>query len=186
MRCDEIQDRFIDLLYCERGTPPANPELQAHIDSCPTCRKELEELKTVQGTLRLWKDEPPLRPVGLGLLRHDYFFRPRRPALWSALRYAGIAAMLLIALLVLANPEIKWNKEGFYFKTSLPWGVSRSDYYTKAEARNLIKRALNDSETQMTETTRLMMDRLLDTIDQERWMDFRLVRHQAAQNRNKN
>jgi hypothetical protein len=38
----------------------------------------------------------------------------------------------------------------------------------------------------MTETTRLMMDRLLDTIDQERWMDFRLVRHQAAQNRNKN
>jgi hypothetical protein len=100
------------------------------------------------------------------------------------MRYAAIAAMLLLAFLTLANPEIRWNKEGFYYKSHLPWGAS--DSYTKAEARNLIKRALDDSEAQMTETTRLMMERLLDTIDQERWMDFRLVRHQAAQNRNKN
>lgn len=184
MRCDEIQERFIGLMYNERGTPPANPELQAHIDSCPTCRKELEELKIVQGTLRLWKDEPPLRPISLP--RHDYVFHRRIPAFWSALRYAGIAAVLLISLLVLANPEIKWSGEGFYFKANLPWGLSRSDYYTKAEARNLIKRALDDSETQMTETTRLMMNGLLDTIDQERWMDLRLVRQQAVQNRNKN
>jgi len=184
MRCDEIQERFIELMYSERGTPSANSELHAHIDSCPACRKELEELKIVQGTLRLWKDEPPLRPISLP--RHDYIFHRRIPAFWSALRYAGIAAMLLISLLVLANPEIKWNREGFYFKANLPWGLSKSDYYTKAEARDLIKRALDVSETQMTETTSLMMDQLLDTIDQQRWMDFRLVRSQAAQSRNKN
>ena len=39
MRCDEIKERFVDLLYHEQGTPSASPELQAHFRSCPNCQK---------------------------------------------------------------------------------------------------------------------------------------------------
>ncbi len=185
MRCDEIQERFVDLLYNENGTPPASPELQAHINSCPACQKELEELKSVQRSLRSWEDEPPLRHV---VLPRDEYALPKRHSwfVWSALRYAAVAVIVLIAFLSIASPEITWNSKGFSFKTNPPWGVPRSDYYTKAETRDIIKAVRDDSEAQMTETTRLMMERLLDTVDQERMMDLRLVRHETEQNRNKN
>jgi hypothetical protein len=185
MRCDEIQERLIDLLYSERGTPSASPELQAHVDSCPACRKELEGLKDLRGTLKLWKDEPPLRPVSLP--GWEYASRSRQPVVWRAMRYAAIAAMLLIAFLTLANAEITWNKEGFSYKNHmLPWGASKADYYSKAEVRDIIKRVRDDSEAEMTETTRLMVERLLDTIDQDRLMDLRLIRRSSAQDRSKN
>ncbi len=185
MRCEEIRERFVDLLYSERGTPPASPELQAHINSCPSCRKELEELRAVQLSLRSWEDEPPLRSFVLP--RDEYALPKRRHSLfWGALRYAAVAAIVLIAFLTIAGPEITWNKEGFSFKTNPPWAGSKPDYYTKAETRSIIKAVRDDSEAQMTETTRLMLDDLLDTIDQERLMDLRLVRHSTEPNRNKN
>ncbi len=184
MRCDEIQERFIDLLYSEKGTPPASRELQAHIDSCPVCRKQLEELKEVRGSLHLWKDEAPLHPVRVPLSEGS--LRVAGSRVWSAWRYAAIAAMLFVGFLILSNPDISLSRQGFSFKTNMPWGASGSDYYTKAEVRDIIKRALDDSEAQTTETTRLMMERLLDTIDQERMMDLRLARHEVEQNRNKN
>jgi len=184
MRCNEIQERFVDLLYNETGTPPASSELRAHIESCPSCRRELEELKSTQGTLRLWENEPPLRPVRLP--RDDYNFTPPRLSLWRAWRYAAIAAALIIAFLAVASPEITWNKQGFSFKTNAPWNVAKSDYYTKSETRDLLKRVIDDSEKNMTEAEYLMMQEVLNTIERDRIMDLRLVRHQAEQNRNKN
>ncbi len=184
MRCNEIQERFVELLYNEAGTPPASPELRAHIDSCPSCRKELEELKSTQKALRLWGDESPLRPVRVPSV--DYYANPPRSALWRVWRYAAVAAMLLIAFLALANPEITWNKEGFSFRTNVPWSAAKPDYYTKEETRMLLKRVIDDSEKNMTEADYLMMQELLNTIEQDRAFDLRLVRHQAVQNHNKN
>src|SRR2546427_4409303 len=155
MRCDEIQERFVELLYDETGTPPASAELRAHVDSCPACRAELEELRSVRGALAAWKDEPPLRSVARA--------RPRErsapasgPWLLRAARYGALAAMALLAFLALANAEITWNRDGFSFRTHL--FAARPDtreFYTRSETRDLVRRALDDTE-------RRLCDRALD------------------------
>ncbi len=175
----------MDLLYREQGTPPASPELLAHLESCPSCRHELEELNGVQRTLRLWEDEAPLRPV---LLPRHVHARPA-PSLtfWTITRRIAMAAAVLLAFLALGNAEIKWETGSFSFKTRLaPWYGPGAEYYTKSEARDLVRRALDDTEARMMETNYLMMQRVLDTMEQERWNDLRLigVRQVDARGRN--
>ncbi len=185
MRCDEIQERFVDLLYDERGTPPASPELRAHIASCPACRAQLEELLEVRQQLKTWEDEAPASPVAIPTVA-----RQRRTsgfALWPVLRYAGIAALVVFAFLSLSNAEITWNKEGFSFRTHLfSSRTGRDDYYTKAENRDVIKKALDDSEARMTELNYRMIQRMLDTVDQERMQELRYVRNSQDRIRGKN
>ncbi len=185
MRCEDIQERFVDLLYSERGTPAASPELKAHVDSCPDCRRELEELQRLRGTLSLWPDEPPLRPVQV-----PQPARPkvtRRVTAWNVLRFASLAALVVLAFLALANAEVSWTRDGFAFKTRLfPSRTASSDYYTKAEVRDMLKRALDDSEARMMETNSVMIDRMMDTMDQERWQEWRLVSGRSLSTHGKN
>lgn len=181
MRCDEIRERFVDLLYDEKGTPPASPELRAHLDSCPACRDELRLLRGAQTALRSWTEEAPLRPVLLPLRGGA---RAPRPAALRWLRTASWAAALLLAFLALANAEIRWNKDGFLFRTGLwrqaePQGAS----YSRDETRDLIKRALEDSEARMMDTNYLMMQRAMDLMDQERYRDLRYIRDLAGRGR---
>ena len=175
MRCDEIQERMVELLYDEQGTPSAGPELRAHLLSCPECRKELEELKGVQNLLKVWKDESPLRPVTVPWVA-EVPPRARFGTPWRVPIYAAVALLVIIAFLGLSNAEISLGKGGFSYKSHL-FGPS-TDYYTKAEVRDILKRALDDSESRMTETNYLMMQRVLDTMEQDRLADFRLVRSQ--------
>jgi predicted anti-sigma-YlaC factor YlaD len=183
MRCDEIQEHIIELIYAEDGSAPPNAGMFEHIRTCPACREELDQLKRTRKYLQLWEDEPPLRSVKVA---RQEAVQPRIP-IWKYLRYAGIAAMAVIGFLALANMQITWNKDGFSLSTHLfgRHGVER-DYYTKSEIRNLVKRALDDSEQRMNETSYLMMQKMLDTVEQDRWMDLRLVPKQNAQNRNRN
>lgn len=172
MRCEEIHELFADLIYDEAGTLQANHAVQEHLRTCQACRQELEELDRTRKLLQAWKDEPPLRSVtipGQNRLKESG---------WKYLRYAAAAAMTVICFLALANAEIKWNNEGFVFRTSLfsRGKEQQQDYYTRAEVRELIKHALDDSELRMNEVNYLMMQKMLDTVEQERWMDLRYVR----------
>jgi len=182
MRCDEIQERFVDLLYNERGTPPASPELTAHIDSCPVCRRELEGLRKVRLELKTWKDEPLPAPVVIpaAVTRR----RASGFVLWPVLRYAGVASLLAIAFLALSNAEITWNKQGFSFRahgfTAKPVD---DDYYTKAEVRNILKKVLDDSESRMTELNYQMIQQMRDTMEQEQVL---YVRDRINRERSKN
>ena len=98
-----------------------------------------------------------------------------------------IAAAFLMAFMALANTQVTWNKEEFSISMRLlPRELSDKDYYTKAELRSLLKQAFDDSEYRMTETNYLMMQKMLDMVEQDRWMDLRLIRAQIAQNRNTN
>ena len=183
MRCEEIQERFIDLLYHKQGTETASSELQAHLNSCPRCRKELDGLVQVRETLRKWEDESPLHPV---YLPRDHRVR-RRLMPWSILRYAATAALVVLAFLALANAEISWNNQGFTFKTHLTSGrLSSSDYYTKAELRDILKQVLDDSESRTIQANYEMIQRMLDTVEQERWQDLRLVRRYSPAGSNRN
>ncbi len=183
MQCDEIRERLTELLYEEGGAPPANADLLDHLQTCSACRREFEELKQTRTYLQAWKDEPLLRSIKIP--GHKAYVNRRSG--WVYFRYAAIAAMALICILALANMEITWNKSGFSIGTHLfPLNPSQRDYYTKTEARDIIKRALDDSESQMKEVNYLMMLKMLDTVEQSRLMDLRLTRSQAATNRNRN
>jgi hypothetical protein len=183
MNCDEIREHFFESIYDEGGDSPASAEVREHLRTCSACRIELEELRNTRKYLQLWKDEDPLRkvtiaePDALASRRFD----------WKYLRYAAIAAMVVLCFLALANTQITWDRAGFSFSARVFTGpVSARDYYTKSEVRDIMKQALDDSEFRMNETSRLMVLKMLDTVEQDRWMDLRLVRdHEASiQNRN--
>ncbi len=182
MRCDEIREHIIEFVYEEGGAPPANPEIREHLRACPACCRELEELKQTRGYLRLWKDESPLSSVAIAGTETA----SHRKSGWRYARYAAIAAMAVICLLALANTRVTWDRNGFSFNTRLFAGQDSRDYYTKTEVRDLLKAALDDSEFRMNETNYSMMQKLLDTVEQDRWMDARLSRGRTASNRDGN
>lgn len=184
MRCDEIQERFVELLYEERGTPPASEELRAHLASCSSCRAELAALRDTQSMLREWQDEAPLRPALIPV--------PSRPAAtrryrWlRPVRYAAIAAMLVISLMAITNSQIRWTKEGFFFSTHLLPTRPSVEAYSKAETREILKKVLDESESRMLETNYLLLQRMMDTLEQERMSDIRKIRDQVRQSGGKN
>jgi predicted anti-sigma-YlaC factor YlaD len=181
MRCDEVQEHIIEFVYDEGGAPPANLEAWEHLSTCSACRGELEELRQVRKYLQLWKNEPPLRSMAAG---HE---APRRRRfVWRYARYAAVAAMAVLCLLALANAKITWNRNGFSFSTRLFKGQdAERDYYTKTELRQLMKQALDDSEFRTNEANYLMMQKVLDMVERDRWMDLRLVRGPASRDHNK-
>ncbi len=185
MRCDEIRERFVDLLYDERGTPPASPELKAHIDSCPKCRQELDELKSLRGVLRGWEDEQPLRPVAIPE-SNQVLVKPRLPFLRVA-RYAGIAALVLLSFLAVSNAEFTRTPDGFSFKTHMfTREAPSSDYCTKAEMLKVVKAAVMDSEAYMTESTHQQLNAALDLVDRQMGQELQYVRSRYSQSKSKN
>jgi hypothetical protein len=185
MRCDEIRERFVELLYKERGTPAASPELKAHIESCPGCRKELEDLKSLQGTLRVWKDETPLRPVRIPEAVKSPAIR--RFSFFNVVRYAGIAALVTLAFLALSNAEFTWNHDGFSFKThAFSRQSPQSGYPTNAEVRRVLKDALRESESYMMEYNSQQLNAALDLIERQMGQEMQFVRSHYSQAKGKN
>ncbi len=185
MRCDEIRERFVDLLYDERGTPAASPELKAHIDSCPSCRKELDDLKALRGVLRTWEDELPIRPVRLPELRSAPTVH--RFSIFKVVRYAGIAALVVLAFLALSNAEFTRTADGFSFKThAFSREIPQGEYITKAEMLRVVKEAIRDSEAYMTESTAQQINAALDLVDKQMGQELQYVRSRYSQSRTKN
>jgi hypothetical protein len=193
MRCEEIQERLVELLYNERGTPPASAELQGHVNSCPDCQKELRELEAVRSALKSWKDEPPLRTVA-GLVAPAKVVPMRtRFSMLKIAKYGAVAAMVLLAFLAVSNAELTWNKDGFSFRTQLLTSpvLASSKYYDRAQIdqkvaglREIVREVMDDSEIRMMEGNRVMLLRMMEYIEQD--MDARFVRAQHARNQNRN
>jgi plasmid stability protein len=185
MRCDEIRERFVELLYDEKGTPSASPELREHMRACPACRQELKELSAVRQVLRTWEDEPPLRPVVVP--QRAPLLHSRQPAWWRAARVAAIAASVVLAFLALGNARISLNKDGFSFQTHwLPGRAAEAEQYTKTEVREIIRAALDDTEARMLEANRVMVLQGLDVSEAERYRDLRLIEARLGKALNKN
>lgn len=181
MHCDEIRESFVDLLYGDSSS--INPEVKDHLLTCAACREELDSLGQTRKTLQEWKDESPLR----GLVFANQESLLHRKSHWNYLRYGAIAAMALICFLALSNAELTWNKSGFSFRTSLfRHTPEQTDFYTKSEVRDLMKRALADSESSMNEVNNLMLQKMLDAVEQDTWVYSRLTRGNAARSGNRN
>jgi hypothetical protein len=181
MRCDEIRESFADLLYEDPSA--VDPELRDHLRTCPECRQELEDLRQTRKYLQEWKDESPPRSIFIAR-QESHSTKTNR---WKYLRYGAVAAMALICLLALANTELKWTRDGFSLRTGLFRRVTGpTEYYTKNEVRDLMKRALDDSEMRTNETSYLMLQKMLDAVEQDHWMYSRATRGSAARSENRN
>ena len=177
MSCDEIQEQLFDFVYDEGGVSPANSEVQEHLRTCSACREQVDELKRTRKYLKLWKDEAPLRSILIAkrerIVNKNISLR--------YLRYAAVAAMFLISLLALANTQVSYNKNGFTFSTHFfTQRNTEEDPITKSEVRDLMKEALDYTN----ETNYLMIQKVLDTVEQDRWRDIHLIRDQVAKNKN--
>jgi hypothetical protein len=175
MRCEEIRDQLVDLLYDETGMPAAGPELRAHVQSCSACRKELEGLQQVRVALRAWKDEAPIRPVALpkSPAKAPLFqFRTR-----ALVRYGAIAAMITLAFL--AGLHYNWRLSG-YTNDQVQVLVEKAQHDTEARMREIIKQAQYDTEARMAERQNVGFQRLLEAVENEQgYMYARLTRSQA-------
>lgn len=180
MRCDEIQEHLIDLIYDEGGDSLENIELREHLRDCPNCGREYEELQQTRNHLRTWKDESPLRSVRVPAEE----FRTSRTKARAYLKYAAIAAVALICFLALTDAEIALNRNGFSYRSHLFAGKAGENYYTKSEVRDLLKRALDDSELRSNEASYIMARKILDMVERERWIETRLADTKAVRDNN--
>jgi hypothetical protein len=90
-------------------------------------------------------------------------------------------------MLALANTRLTWNERGLSFSTRLfSGGNSSTDYYTKAEVRDILKRSLDDSEARMYETNSLMIQEALEIMEKEQYSYFRLASAKTNQRQNVN
>lgn len=97
MNCETAREAIHDLLDGDRGAAP-DPELAAHLASCPACRETLDDLAALQDSLRDLPREP-LPPATLDVVwkttvRARGTTRPRILGSWRA----AAAAVFVTAL----------------------------------------------------------------------------------------
>jgi hypothetical protein len=106
-----------------------------------------------------------------------------RVPFWRVARYAAVAALVTLAFLGLSNAQVTWDKSGFAFKTSLfAPAVRPENTPTREEMKTLIERAMASYDNYNFQ----MMQRMLDTVDQERAIDYRSITRQIKGTRSKN
>jgi hypothetical protein len=117
----------------------------------------LAALKALRATFKIWRDEPPLRPVTIPQPAPSR--RIFRLPFWNAVRYAAVAALVTLALLGLSNTQIRWDNNGFSFHASLfPQSPPAANFYTKDEMKVILDRVLNISEESNRQMIQDMMD----------------------------
>jgi len=185
MRCEDVREYLLDMIYGEAQGVPGGSEAEAHLELCPACRQELQELQSARKMLHVWQDERPLRPV---TVPRRAAVRPHRlSAVWRMTRFAAAAAAVVLVFLALLNTEVSWTKEGFAFRTHLfSPGAPGKDYFTKEELQAVLRQALDDTEARMMETNRLMILQGLDTVEAERFRDLTLIEHRVLRGLGKN
>src|SRR5688572_29905017 len=113
----ERRDEIL-VAYLHDDLEPAERQVfMAHLNRCPVCRTELDELSGVRSDLAQWSPPAPARVLTFSQMP------PRRARVWSALAGIPTWTQVAAALLVLgvaagiANVNIRVDEEGFTVRT---------------------------------------------------------------------
>ena len=68
MECDQIRDELVGFMDNE-VSDEMREAIQAHLDNCDDCSKELESLRDAKSLCQHWKDISPPRDWEMGLKR---------------------------------------------------------------------------------------------------------------------
>lgn len=102
--CDT--ERLVAYLYEEDG-PAQRHAMDAHLAACPSCARELGELRGVRAQLRTW--EAP--PIELGFRVHREPLVAARRGWWPVPAWAQAAAAVLLLTIgaALANVDVRYG-----------------------------------------------------------------------------
>lgn len=128
--CDQ-KEWVVAYLYDEVA-PGERQAIEAHLDRCAACRREVGELRGVRQHLSAWA--PPEPELGFRIVRDEpaRVLRPWwRTPVWG-LGLAAAATILMAAGAAVANLELRYDTQGLTVKTG--WGP-RSDAVAAAVSR---------------------------------------------------
>ena len=193
MTCDLSKERLIGFYYDEVD-PVERREIQAHLETCPACREELEALGQTTGVLRAWPDEEPDMDL--------VFVRDREP-FWRSLipdwlsdggwrRFAGgmaLGAAAAVVLLALLNVQVGFTDGTLSLNVGLrgtpeqpspadplPRPVTLAEFADyQDQSLSLIRDLLENAETRQRRDIGLALARFADDLDQQRQRDLQLV-----------
>jgi anti-sigma factor RsiW len=95
-----LGERLTDFVFGELSSNDME-EARRHVDVCGACRDQVEQFERTRSMLRMSPDAEPPRRIMFE------FERPR--AIWRWLVPAGVAAAVMMAVLIAAPIQIQWR-----------------------------------------------------------------------------
>jgi hypothetical protein len=109
--CDD-KDTLVSYLYGEAGLE-ARRAVDAHLERCAACAREVQELRGMRATLAAWV--PPDAELGFRIIREPAASAPRRWWQTPAWAPAALAAGLVLALA--ASVEVEYGSGAVTIRT---------------------------------------------------------------------
>ena len=140
MNCSQIRQRLAELVYGDLA-PPEAQEIEAHLHSCPECRKEQTALASARrlldcaGTVAIPADLP-------AIYRRAAEMQRRRARIWrrAAIATLGAAAAVFIAAMVL-RLEIRADASQVVIRWGTPAELSERQALSPMEAGSVLARS---------------------------------------------
>jgi len=182
MKCDEIKEKFMELIYGEIS-PEDKKKVQAHLRRCKDCKKEFMELKNTSAVLQKWEIPEPNMNLVFVREKTPLFARLKEslPVLnfnfkKFGMAFGGTFAGILI-LLSLVNFEVTKTSEGFSVKMAL-FGTEQPAVDEKLliqemtkvqqETLQLFTRMLNEREKAQKREYQMTMAQLANALESRR------------------
>ncbi|RKY89236.1 hypothetical protein DRQ09_01730 [candidate division KSB1 bacterium] len=170
MKCDEIKEKLIDLVYDEVSAEEKK-KLKAHLRRCKNCKKEYMELVNTSKVLRKWKAPEPSfnfifikeRISVINRLK-EWFRVPGFNFKKFGIAFGGIAVGLLI-ILSLVNFEVNKTENGL----SISMGIFKKSKSTIDE------RALLQQITKVQQETIHLFTRIMEERELAQRRDYQLM-----------
>ena len=182
MKCKETKILMMELLYNEISEKNKT-KLQKHLDSCPQCLTEFDELYTVPSFLEKWEDEKSPIQISFSEDEKSIFdlLNNLIPS-FNIIKKTGFAFATILLMMAVFNTKIEFKDNSFSFETSLARNKSESvSQFTftpvmleqiRYENYKLTSQLLESYQAKNDKQTLLLMNNLVAEIRNERKQEF--------------
>ena len=137
--CDD-KDTLVSYLYGEASLE-ARRAVEAHLQRCTTCAREVQELRGARATLAAWV--PPEAELGFRIIREPVAAAPRR--WWQMPAWAPVALAAGLVLALAASVEVEYGSGTVTIRTG--WARSAAPVAQSA-APEPVPAGLSDRDLQ--------------------------------------
>lgn len=180
MSCDIYKTLMMDSLFDEIAAEDQK-KLDGHIKNCPSCEKELAEMKQTVNTLEKWPDENPA-PIKKRRTILPMFKNSSSKIKQNLSRIAVAAAVLLLCL-SLANFRLSYSQDKFELSFSLFGNseqsagekqVMRANNLTQEDVRLIVDLIDSANRKQQAEAAAVLSD-FYKAVEMKRQADMMVV-----------
>jgi hypothetical protein len=123
MQCKDYKILIVEDLYHEINKEDKD-KLESHLNVCPACRKEYEELKSTMKLMKEWKDESPNETAAIFTKAITI---PTKPKLKRIAWKFALAAAAVLVILSLVNFKVTYTQERLDIAFSLFGIIDKPD-----------------------------------------------------------